>query len=71
MVSTLAMRRPLRETVARVIGQLAQGGRLVIPVGQQGATQTLWRIRKREGKLLREKILPVRFVPFIHDPEGL
>jgi protein-L-isoaspartate(D-aspartate) O-methyltransferase len=44
-----------------LIDQLADGGRLVIPVG------TLWQelllITKRDGKITEEKIIPVRFVP--------
>ncbi|MFZ0430561.1 MAG: protein-L-isoaspartate(D-aspartate) O-methyltransferase [Acidobacteriota bacterium] len=48
--------QPLRE-------QLAEGGRLVIPVGQPGRDQMLVRYRKRNGYLERENVLPVIFVP--------
>lgn len=48
--------------------QLAEGGRMVVPVG--GAyVQQLVLLRKRKGKIREENILPVRFVPLI-DQEG-
>jgi protein-L-isoaspartate(D-aspartate) O-methyltransferase len=43
--------------------QLAEGGRLVIPVGSQFWGQELVLIRKRRGELVRQDLLPVRFVP--------
>lgn len=42
--------------------QLREGGRLIIPVGGQG-TQSLVLIRKKDGKLQREQVMDVRFVP--------
>jgi protein-L-isoaspartate(D-aspartate) O-methyltransferase len=51
--------RPLQE-------QLAEGGRMVIPVGEAGE-QELVLLRKREGTIHREKIIPVRFVPMMSD----
>ncbi len=44
-----------------LLDQLAEGGRLVAPVG--GRSQYLVRIRKVKGKLKEEKLLPVIFVP--------
>ncbi len=41
--------------------QLAEGGRMVIPVGVD--VQDLLLIRKRAGELVEERIIPVRFVP--------
>lgn len=52
--------------------QLAEGGRLVIPVGRPGGIQTLVRYRKSGGRLERENVIPVRFVPMtgkIQEPE--
>ena len=46
--------------------QLAEGGRMVIPVGDPGAVQELVCIRKENGTLHRETLIPVRFVPMIH-----
>ncbi len=44
-----------------LLDQLAEGGRLVAPVG--GREQELVRIRKVKGKLKEEKLLSVIFVP--------
>lgn len=44
-----------------LLDQLAEGGRLVIPVGTQW--QELMLVTKRENELSRESIIPVRFVP--------
>jgi protein-L-isoaspartate(D-aspartate) O-methyltransferase len=46
-----------------LVNQLAEGGRLIIPVGEEGTIQQLVLLRKREGKILRENKLDVRFVP--------
>jgi len=47
-----------------LLDQLAEGGRLVIPVGPEGETQELTLVTKTNGQLTRERITPVRFVPF-------
>lgn len=44
--------------------QLAEGGRMIIPVGND-PVQHLVLLRKRRGKIQEERILPVRFVPMI------
>jgi protein-L-isoaspartate(D-aspartate) O-methyltransferase len=47
-----------------LLEQLAPGGRLVMPVGNHGATQWLTVVeRNRDGKFDEEVVLPVRFVP--------
>jgi len=43
--------------------QLAEGGRLVLPIGEPFGSQWLVRLRKRRGVLRREELLPVAFVP--------
>lgn len=49
-----------------LIAQLKPGGRLVIPVGQEYATQNLMRIDKdAEGKTEERWMLPVAFVPLV------
>ena len=49
-----------------LLAQLAVGGRLVIPVGEDKALQTLVRItRAADGTLRREELGDVRFVPLI------
>jgi protein-L-isoaspartate(D-aspartate) O-methyltransferase len=45
-----------------LINQLAEGGRLVIPVGNRSG-QMLERWRKHKGRILREKLFQVAFVP--------
>jgi protein-L-isoaspartate(D-aspartate) O-methyltransferase len=51
--------------------QLAVGGRLVIPVGPRGETQMLYRcVRQPDGTLLKERKLPVAFVPMVEGSEG-
>lgn len=46
-----------------LIDQLADGGRLVIPVGDN--LQELKVLVKKEGKIKKKDIIPVRFVPMI------
>jgi len=49
-----------------LLDQLAVGGRLVIPVGEDRALQTLVRVtRQADGALVREDLGDVRFVPLI------
>ncbi|MGQ0722229.1 MAG: protein-L-isoaspartate(D-aspartate) O-methyltransferase [Candidatus Eiseniibacteriota bacterium] len=43
--------------------QLAEGGRLVIPVGEARELQELVLVEKEGGKLTRREVIPVRFVP--------
>jgi len=45
--------------------QLAEGGRLVIPLGPAYQPQELIRFRKVKGKLQEEARLPVMFVPLV------
>ena len=49
--------------------QLSEGGRMVIPVGKR-YVQELVLLRKKKGKIKKEDIIPVRFVPMIND-EGV
>ena len=44
--------------------QLAEGGRMVIPIGARGA-QTLLRVTRAGNEFEREELLPVSFVPFV------
>ena len=49
-----------------LLDQLAPGAYLVMPVGERDGTQTLVRMRKgSDGRLRREELGPVRFVPLI------
>ena len=44
-----------------LLEQLKEGGRMVIPVGEY--YQELILVRKKEGKIIKRSIIPVRFVP--------
>ncbi len=46
-----------------LIKQLAEGGRLVVPLGPEGQTQILTLYEKENGKLKKTEIAPVIFVP--------
>lgn len=46
-----------------LIDQLADGGRMIIPVGPQGEPQQLVLLRKTGDRIDQKKILPVVFVP--------
>ena len=49
-----------------LLGQLAVGGRLVIPIGEDRSLQTLVRVtRQADGSFQREDLGDVRFVPLI------
>ena len=53
-----------------LVRQLKPGGRLVIPVGPPGHTQDLCRLRKdAQGQISSRSVLPVVFVPLIHEGE--
>ena len=47
-----------------LLGQLAEGGRLLIPVGSRGS-QMLLRITRHEGRFIREELMGCRFVPLV------
>ncbi|MBD3242287.1 MAG: protein-L-isoaspartate(D-aspartate) O-methyltransferase [Chitinivibrionales bacterium] len=49
--------------------QLAEGGRMIIPVGER-FTQQLVLLTKRDGVVSRKDVLPVRFVPMLKDGGG-
>ena len=50
-----------------LIEQLKEGGRMVIPVGDPSAIQTLMLVEKRKGKIRKTSLSPVRFVPFTRE----
>ncbi|HEU5410990.1 MAG TPA: protein-L-isoaspartate(D-aspartate) O-methyltransferase [Candidatus Acidoferrales bacterium] len=47
-----------------LVTQLADGGRLIIPVGASDK-QMLMRVRKRGGEITQEKLFPCQFVPLL------
>lgn len=44
--------------------QLSEGGRMIIPIGPQWGLQNLVMVRKVGDKMKKQKLVPVRFVPF-------
>jgi protein-L-isoaspartate(D-aspartate) O-methyltransferase len=60
------------ETVPQpLLDQLRTGGRLVVPVGEEGAEQSLQVIEKgADGTLTTTDVLPVMFVPFTRDNDA-
>jgi protein-L-isoaspartate(D-aspartate) O-methyltransferase len=46
-----------------LVSQLRDGGRLIVPIGPQGAVQTLWRFDKSEGEIKASNLGEVMFVP--------
>lgn len=46
--------------------QLAEGGRMIIPVGKD-PVQELVLLQKKRGKIKQKSVLPVRFVPMINN----
>lgn len=52
-----------------LLTQLAQGGRMVLPVGPTGGAQTLYRITRNGNGFTREKLGGVSFVPMLEGKE--
>jgi len=50
-----------------LVDQLKEGGRMIIPVGPAG-DQELYLLQKREGRVEKRAVLPVRFVPMTGGP---
>jgi protein-L-isoaspartate(D-aspartate) O-methyltransferase len=50
-----------------LLDQLMPGGRLVIPVGEQGQPQWMTVVEKTERGILERRTIPVQFVPFTRD----
>ncbi len=53
----------------RLVDQLREGGRMVIPVGER-YQQTLYLFRKQDGELIRESLRPTLFVPMTGEAES-
>lgn len=47
-----------------LLEQLAEGGRLIMPVGSPWSVQNLVVVERHDGRLRRRNVFPVRFVPF-------
>ena len=53
------------EPPAALLDQLAEGGLMVMPVGEAHAVQILMRFSKRESRIVEEALDQVRFVPLV------
>lgn len=51
-----------------LLEQLREGGQMIIPVGER-YQQTLYRMTKKDGKLVREALRPTLFVPMTGEAE--
>lgn len=47
--------------------QLAEGGRIIIPIGELGGSQTMFRFKRQNGELQRESLGMFSFVPLVCD----
>ena len=50
-----------------LVQQLADGGKLVVPVGPPGGYQTLWEVSKEGGEIKNRNVTGVLFVPLTGD----
>ena len=50
-----------------LVNQLADGGKMVIPVGPPGGYQSLWLLERKGDQILRTNWGGVRFVPFTRE----
>ena len=51
----------------KLIEQLKEGGKMVLPVGPKFSVQNLILVQKVNGKIIKQNMLPVRFVPFTRE----
>jgi len=49
----------------KLIDQLAEGGKMILPVGPANSVQYLKLVKKQGGKVTERELLPVRFVPMV------
>lgn len=52
-----------------LIDQLKEGGLMIIPIGPEFSVQHLVLIEKKDGKVKKRNMLPVRFVPFTREDD--
>lgn len=53
-----------------LVEQLREGGRMIIPIGER-YDQAFYLLEKKQGELVRQKLLPVLFVPMTGDSEEI
>ena len=54
-----------KEVPLPLLGQLREGGRLIIPIGSRDGDQVLVQFDKIDGRIETKALLPVRFVPLV------
>jgi protein-L-isoaspartate(D-aspartate) O-methyltransferase len=52
-----------------LVNQLADGGKMVIPIGPPGGYQSLWVLERHGAEILRRNWGGVSFVPFTREPD--
>jgi protein-L-isoaspartate(D-aspartate) O-methyltransferase len=57
------------ESPQRLLDQLDDGGKLLIPIGHPGR-QTLLRVTRRGNEFHRKELRPVSFVPLVEGTES-
>ena len=50
------------------LGQLTKGGRIIIPIGEPGNGQTMFRFIRRCAELHSESLGQFSFVPLVREP---
>jgi protein-L-isoaspartate(D-aspartate) O-methyltransferase len=50
-----------------LIEQLEEGGKMIIPVGNEGYVQYLCLVEKHKEGTIQKKVMAVRFVPMVND----
>ncbi len=53
------------ELPRELVGQLADNGRMVVPIGPEQGDQTLVLVTRNGDELVQQRLLPVRFVPLV------
>ncbi len=53
-----------------LVEQLAENGRMIIPLGPHKGIRQLVLLRKKNGKIKSKVLMPVRFVPFVREKQG-
>ena len=59
----------VQEIPPKLLEQLAEGGRMIIPVGRTRWHRNLILATKKNGKIKEKKLIPVVFVPFTREKE--
>jgi len=52
-----------------LVEQLAENGRMIIPIGPHKGVRQLMLLKKKNGKIKSRTLMPVRFVPFVREKQ--